>query len=315
MTGANYKAILRRFNSNRQTQADEQAVAEFAYAGEPDYRNALERFRKHHEKAKETQLDMFFDNGLMMPFKDDDSAIPKQMLRGSLFAPITRGRRKAITDKPVATFKGGEIRFTGVQLDQGDLDVLLMLTKLLSDFSHSGNVHRVPDEKFNIYSRVKFTRYSFLKALGRNCNSRGYKWLKESVLRLNSGVIQVVLDGKGMINKSILGASYMTDDGMMAVDMSHEYIKLFTSGNFSFIDTASRLQLTGDFTKWLQGFVSTHKGESQYSAEKLKELSGSKQKSVKHWILRQAKPAFEQLKDLDLIKDYSVKGHLFKWVR
>jgi hypothetical protein len=315
MTNEDYKAVLKRFRTNSQTQADEYAVAKFATGHENELSNALERFRKHHQKAENAQMDLFFEKGLMFPFKDENSAIPKQMLRGSLFAPITRGRRKAITDKPVGTFDGGEIRFTGVQLDQGDLDVLLMLTKLLSDFSNSGNVCRVPDENFDFYSRVKFTRYSFLKALGRNCNSRGYKWLKESILRLSSGVIQVVLDGKGMINKPILGASYMSEDGLMAVDMSQEYIKLFSRQNFSFIDTASRLELTGDFTKWLQGFVSTHTGESQYSAEKLKELSGSKQKSIKHWILRQAKPAFEQLKDLDLIKDYSVKGHLFKWIR
>lgn len=315
MTTENYKAILKRFNSNRQTQADEQVVAKFANPGEPDYRHALERFRKHHQKAKETQLDLFFENGLMMPFKDDNSAIPKQMLRGSLFAPISRGRRKAIENKLVGEFKGGEIRYSGVQLDQKDLDVLLQLNELLSEFSKTGNVERITNESGKTeYSLIKFTRYSFLKSLKLGDDTKTYKTLERSLDRLK-GVLKVKIDGVGKLDGGILGKTYLMDDGMMAVQINHDYIKLFTGDNFSFIDMASRLELTAPFAKWLHGFVSTHTGESGYSADTLIELSKSNPSRIRNWRKNQAIPAFEQLKELGLIKEFSVKGYFFKWVR
>lgn len=315
MTKSDYKEILKRFNTNRQTQADELAVGKFANPGEPDYRQALQRFKQHHEKSKEIQTDMFFEQGLMMPLSDDNSAIPKQMMRGSLFAPITRGRRKAITDKPVATFNGGEIRFTGIQLDQGDLDLLLELNRLLSEFTKTGNVEKITDEKGRIeYTRIKFTSYSLLMKMGKTDSQGNYKRLEQSLDRLG-GRLTVVIDGQGKVNGGMIGKAFIADDGMIAVDINHDYTKLFTGNNFAFIDTDKRAEISGDFAKWLQGFVSTHTGESRYSADKLIELSGSKPKRKRDWRTRQAVPAFEQLKELGLIKDFSVKGYFFKWVR
>src|SRR5690554_2570902 len=323
MTKSDYKAILKRFNSNRQTQADEQAVAKFANPGEPDYRHALERFRKHHQKTKETQLDMFFENGLMMPFKNDDSAIPKQILRSSMFAPITRGKRKYLNDKLVAESPEGDITYTGAQLDQADLDVLLAIIKLLSEYTNSGNVVKVAqitDENGRLeYSRLICGSKGLLKMIKRSQGKSGRKWLWSSLQRL-TGELTLNIDfgdatGDKYFAGQILGKRAKTEDDLLMIDINHDFVWLFGGNNFSFINMGKRFQLTGDFTKWLQGFVSTHTGETRYSAEKLMIKSGSKQKSVKHWILRQAKPAFEQLKDLELINNFSVEGHLFTWFR
>jgi hypothetical protein len=309
------KAIIKRFNQGKQTSTDEQVVSTFALPGENDWSKALDRFLKSKQKAKETQLDLFFDNGLMIPFKDDNSAIPKQMLRGSLFAPIRPGRRKLIQDKLVGEFTGGEIRYSGAQLDQNDLDVLLKLNELLSELSQTGNVERVINESGRTeYSLIKFTRYSFLKSLERSVDKKSYKALEYSLDRL-TGLLKVKLEGVGKINGGILGKTYLMDDGMMGVQINHDYIKLFADGNFSFIDMASRLELKGPFAKWLQGFISTHSGVSQYSAEKLIELSGSKPSRTRQWMQRQAVPAFEQLQNLGEIKWFTVKEHLFKWER
>lgn len=315
MKDTDYKALRIRFQYNKQTKEDEKLVGE-PLVGETSWMPQVERFIKSHKKSKETQLDLFFENGLMMPFKDDDSALPKEMLRGSLFAPIRPGRRKLIEDKVLAKYSDGEIRYTGAQLDQSDLDVLLQLIKLLSEFTQTGNIEQIINEKTGakIYSRIKFKSYSFLKAIGLTDGYGNYMTLSKKLNRLG-GKLQVIQNGQGVFNGAIIGDSALMENGDVAVDINHKFVKLFSGNRFSFLDMESRLQLTGAFTKWLQGFVSTHTGESQYSAEKLKELSGSKQKSVKHWILRQAKPAFEQLKDLDVIKDYRVKGHLFTWVR
>lgn len=309
------KAIIRRFNKGKQTSTDEQIVSAFAHPGENDWSKALDRFLKSQQKSKESQLDLFFDNGLMIPFKDENSAIPKQMVRGSLFAPISRGRRKLIQDKLVGEFTGGEIRYSGAQLDQNDLDVLLQLNELLSEFSRTGNVERITNESGRTeYSLIKFTRYSFLKALGRTDGQKNYKSLEYSLDRLK-GVLKVKIDGIGKLNGSIIGKTYLLDNGMLAVQINHDYTKLFTGGNFSFIDMTSRLELKGDFTKWLQAFVSTHTGKSHYSADKLIELSGSTMKRPRDFVRLNAVPAFEQLKESGLVKDYSVKKLILTWFR
>lgn len=316
MTKSDFKALSTRFKYNKQTSDDEKLVQPFAKAGENSWMPAVQRYGESLKKTKETQLDMFTNQGLMFPLAENDSAIPKQMMRGSLFAPITRGRRKAITDKQVAVFDGGEIRFSGVQLDQGDLDVLLELNALLSEFTASGNVERITNEKGGTeFTRIKFKRYSFLKRMGKTNSSKNYQKLKQSLVRLG-GRLSVVIDHKGIIDGGILGNIFIdTEDGMMSVDINHRYTKLFSNNQFSFIDRKMRIELKGDFTKWLQGFVSTHSGRATYSAEKLMELSSCSTKSVRHWILRQAKPAFMQLKESGLIKDYAVKDHLFSWYK
>lgn len=310
------KLIYSRCMANQPTASDKKLLSPFAKPGENvGWPELFKRYFLYLKKQKEQQMDMFTSKGLMFPFKGDDSAVPKQILRGSLFAPISRGRRKGVEDKLVAVFDGGHIKYTGLQLDQNDLDILMELTKLLSEFSESDNVEKIRDESGNaVYSRIKFTRYSFLKRLGKSDGKKNYENLKKAFTRLG-GVITVQLKGKGVMNRAIIGNSFMTEDGMIAVDINHQYTTLFLENNFSYIDTNIRLGLKGDFTKWLQGFVSSHSGASSYSAEKLIELSDSKMNRCRDFIRLTAKPAFEQLELNGVIKKFSLKGHLFNWVR
>ena len=51
--------------------------------------------------------------------------VPNIYLRSALFGVIKRGKRRAVKKETIGTFKGLNIRYTGWQLDQGDLDVLV----------------------------------------------------------------------------------------------------------------------------------------------------------------------------------------------
>ena len=345
MNQKDFKAFLNRCKWNKQTSDDEKILNGFinenttSTSGKTFYEVA-QMYVNHQEKeakiskqakkqSKEEQLDMFTNQGLMFPLVESDSAMPKQILRGTMFAPIKRGKRQYLNNKLVAKTKDDDdIIYTGAQLDQADLDVLLAVMQLLSEFTTSKNVTKVVDitndENGKIeYSRLYCSANGLLKMIKRAVGKAGREWLWSSLQRL-TGELSIISESKikGSQNKynryyagQILGKRGKSEDNLLMIDVNHDFVKLFGGNSFSFIDMESRLMLQGDFAKWLHGFVSTHTGQSTYSAEKLMEISSCSTKSVRHWILRQAKPAFEQLKEQGLIKDYSLKGHLFNWYR
>lgn len=331
MTDKNFKAFLNRFQWNKQTSDDEKLLSDFVNAnpkttsGKSPYEVAQmfvghqEKTAKQDKKAKETQMDMFFDKGLMMPLKDDDSVMPKQILRSSMFAAIKRGKRKYLNNQVVAKNHAGDILYTGAQLDQADLDVLLAIIKLLSEYTATNNVTHIKSDNGRVeYSRLLCGSKGLLKMIGRPQGKSGRQWLWASLQRL-TGELCIRIDfgcgGDTYYAGSILGKRAKTDDNLLMIDVNHDFISMFGGNKFSFIDREVRKQLTGDFTKWLQGFVSTHTGQSTYSAEKLMKLSGSSTTRARDFIRQSAKPAFEQLKEQGLIKNYSLKGHLFNWYK
>lgn len=309
------QALIKRFNQGTQTPEDEKLVAPYAF-GKDTWHQAVQRYVDNLKKSKEQQLSMFIDNGLMFGFADDNTAAPVQILRGSLFSPIARGRRKVLTRHPVANFDGGELVYSGVQLDQADLDVMLLLTRLLSDSTSTGNVSKIKDENGrHEYSRIKFSRYSFLKQLKRSTDSKTYRWFEDSLRRL-TGELEVNIKHKGKIAGSIIGKRAIDEQtGMMMVDINHDYVKLFGDLGFSFLKLSERLELNSGFSKWLHAFVSTHRGKSTYSAEKLMELSSSKTKRTRDFMRQTATPAFESLANAGTIKWFKLDGHLYHWHR
>jgi len=148
--------------------------------------------------------------------------------------------------------------------------------------------------------------------IGRKTGKSGRKWLWEALQRL-TGDLEVTIKGQQFAG-SIVG-NRARDDDKWVIDINQIFVRLFTDEQFSFIDLDLRIELKGDFTKWLQGFVSTHSGKSKYSAEKLMDLSGSSMTRTRDFIRLAAKPAFEQLEDIELIKNFDLDGHLFIWER
>lgn len=50
---------------------------------------------------------------------------PNACFQSALFGMVVRGQRKYLNGQKIVTFKGMSISYTGEQLDQGDLDVLI----------------------------------------------------------------------------------------------------------------------------------------------------------------------------------------------
>ena len=263
------------------------------------------------------QLDMWFDNGQMLSFAKNNSASPKQILRSSLFAPVRTGRRKVLEDMAVGDFGDLRLLYSGVQLDQADNDVLLGLIALLSELKGTPALKKIiTEDGRHEYTRITTNTNGFLIKIGKPKGKRSRLWLRQALIRL-SGVLSVTKGEETSMNGTIVGKSFFNlESKTFCADINFDYIRLFADKNHTFINLKQRALLgKKGFAKWLHGFVSTHQGTSQYSAEKLHEMSGSTNKRMREFMSDAVTPAFEKLLEIGAIKSYEKKGHLFVWER
>ena len=97
--------------------------------------------------------------------------VPNSALRGALFPAIQGKDRKPLKRELIAVQKGIQIRFTGWQLDQSDLDVWEQALHLARQ--HPLGTH------------CDFTAHAFLKVLGRSNGKAQHEWLKDVFARLD----------------------------------------------------------------------------------------------------------------------------------
>lgn len=277
-----------------------------------DYETAVMWLRKLRLERELKQRDLV-ETGQLFRLPDESSAAPNALLRGRLFAPIARGRRSALVRKEVAHHGDWKVEYTGLQLDQADLDVMLAITQLLSEYSHSNNTQTIRDDDDEIlYTRIKVTRYGLLKKVNRKTDLRSYRWLEDSLDRLGGRLI-VTKAEHGRFSGSVIGNHFVDTDGNLTIDINQAFVKLFQPDQFAMIDMEQRLKLPSGFAKWLHAFISTHSNSGGYSAEKLMELSGSKTKRLRDFMRQSATPAFDELKASGAIQSYVIDGHIYRW--
>jgi hypothetical protein len=128
------------------------------------------------EHRRELQLKLFPE------WPDDRRGAPNTVIRSAIFGVIRRGRRRRVTDLPVAGPSGWSITMTGWRLDQHDCDIWLEVHHLARNTT--------PGEE------VRFTIHSMLRRLGRTSKLAGddYVWLEhrlkalyETTLLVDSG--------------------------------------------------------------------------------------------------------------------------------
>ncbi len=103
--------------------------------------------------------------------------VPNSALRGALFAAIQGKDRQYMKRELLAVQQGMEIRFTGMQLDQSDLDVW-------EQALHLARMHPLG-------TLCEFTAHAFLKALGRSTGKPMHEWLKDVFHRLTACAVEI----------------------------------------------------------------------------------------------------------------------------
>ncbi|HGJ5866276.1 plasmid replication initiator TrfA [Arsenophonus nasoniae] len=203
------------------------------------------------------------ENEIYLPISIKNKApVPNIILRSALFGLVAKGTRKYEKSVLKATVNGYEIKYTGEQLDQSDLDVWLECLQRCQE-SPLGNA-------------VKFSSYDFLLSIRRNTGKTQYKWLDESLNRMKANAVQLS-DKKYTYIGSLINEIYRDEEtGLNCLVLNPKIVNCFGDAEWTGIVKALRLKLKGKpLTQWLHGFYSSHSKPVPIKVETLKRLCGS----------------------------------------
>ena len=220
-------------------------------------------------------------------------AVPNSILRSALFG-VSKIRATGRNRVLIATNSNFEIRFTGTEFNQTDLDVF------------QGLLHIGMREPLG--GSVEFDLSSFLSGLGRNTGSSQKNKLRKELARLMGGVVEIKwMKGQKTFMGSLVQKIFIDEvTDIHKVVFDRDLILLFDRGH-SYIDQQQRLQLgQHSLAKWLHGFYSSHANPYPYKLETVQELCGSTAtaKEFKRLLVR----ALDKLKAIGAIESWQIES-------
>ena len=236
-------------------------------------------------KAKVVQLPLW---------PDPVRGVPNPLMRSALFAAIQGKQRRAMQREVLEVQQGTEIRFTGIQLDQSDLDV----------WEQALHLARLQP----LGTRCHFVAHSFLKTLGRSTGKANHEWLKDSIARLAACCVEVKY-GRFTYGGSLLEFYRDDETGRYYLEINPKMKAIYEAG-YTLTDWEERAGLRGKpLALWLHGYFATHADPFPVKVETLHRLSGSVNKD-KYGFKRDVKTALENLQAVGAIKGYVIEGDL-----
>ena len=221
--------------------------------------------------------------------------VPNAVLRGALFT-VNKTRVVAVKRELLAAVDGLEVRFKGERFNQIDLDVWEALL-------HLGRMQPLG-------GRIEFSAHAFLKALGRGTSGKEHEQLKEEIVRLRGGTVEVtwIKEGKTFIGGLIEKAFRDEVTQNYVVILDEKMLGLY-EGGYSHIDWQQRRALgQGNLAKWLHGFYATHAKPFPYKIDTIKKLCGSTASPKE--FKRLLKAALDQLIEVGAITKWEIKDDL-----
>lgn len=208
---------------------------------------------------------------------DDRRAAPNALLRCALFCagkPPTK--REFFREMQLApSLSPYRIEYTGPQLYQPDLDVWLEL------------VHRC--RLLALGTTIEFPIRPMLKALGRPIGKSGRDWLTSTFTLLRATAIHIRwVDPRnnrrrpGYIGGLVDALLYEEETGRWRIKLDPKIVELFAPDEHTWIHLDTRMQFGKSYlAKWLHGYFSSHRKPMPLSVERLRELSGSTNASLR----------------------------------
>ena len=218
--------------------------------------------------------------------------VPNSVLRGALFAAIQSKDRQYLKGELLAVQQGIEIRFTGMQLDQSDLDVW-------EQALHLARQHPLG-------TRCDFTAHAFLKALGRATGKMNHEWLKDVFRRLAGAVVEITHYYYRMTYGGTLLEFYRDEDTDRYYLEINPKLKALYDAGWTATDWQQRQALRRKpLALWLHGFLASHADPFPMKMETLHRLSGSRNKQFADFK-RKLIAALEDLQAIGTINGYEI---------
>lgn len=193
---------------------------------------------------------------------------PNSFLRGALFAAIQGKERRALKGELLATQQGMEIRFTGWQLDQSDLDVWEQAVTLAAK-SQLGN-----------YCLFKIK--GFLRDLDRNDGKSDREWLKDSFRRIAACCVEIKHSAH-TYGGSLLEFWHDEEADTYQLQINPRILALYQAG-WTALDWETRCKLRRKpLACWLHGWLSSNAENYPTKVETIRQLCGSRTKQLKHF--------------------------------
>ena len=218
------------------------------------------------------------------------------VLRSALFAAVQGKGRVALDRELVAAQQGIEIRFTGWQLSQSDLDVWEQVLHLARTQA--------------LGTRCYFAAHGFLKALGRSTGKRDHEWLKSVFSRLSATDVQISHKGRTYFGSLIEAGVRDEDTGRYVVEINPKLAKFYGRTQWTQLDWDQRQQLRGKpLALWLHGFYASHARPYPLTVAYLHKLSGSQTKQLRYFKKNLAE-ALSELVTLGALQAFEIVGDL-----
>lgn len=244
------------------------------------------------QKTKQDQLKVPPPTAQLPLWPEPTRGTPNAWLRGALFAAIQGKERRALKRELLVTVDGLEIRFTGWQLDQSDLDVWDAIV-------HLSRLRPIGEQ-------VEFTAHSILRALGRDTGKSQHEWLKDAVARLYSAGVEITA-GRFTYFGALLKGARDEATGHYQVQLARELLDMYLAG-WTQIKWEERTALRRKpLALWLHGWFSTHAQPYPIRVETLRRLSGSRNKDVSGFK-RLLRAALIELETISAITKWEVRG-------
>lgn len=182
-------------------------------------------------------------------------AMPNQVARSSLYAPIARGRRKFHQETALVTRADAVMSYTGEQLDEADADLSLQLL--------------YEAQPYPLGQPVMLNRAALLEAMGRNTGKTQYEWLHRRMKALTAATLFIEAKRPDGATKYKIGDTkvfhiladfeYRETTEVYTFTLDPRWRSLFGNREFALIDWDKRLQIGRgqDMAKTLQRLVAT----------------------------------------------------------
>lgn len=194
----------------------------------------------------------------------------------------------------LATVEGVEIRFTGWQLDQSDMDVWETVVHLSRSLA--------------VGERVEFAANAILSALGRGNGKSQHEWLKETVARLYSGGVEITV-GRHTYFGTLLKGARDEVTGRYVVELESKLLTMYQAG-WTQVEWSQRCTLRRKpLALWLHGWYCTHAKPYPIKVETLRKLSGSRNSQLASFR-RQVVKALEDIQSVGAIKAWELRDNL-----